>query len=311
MSYAELSSWFPVEEADFVYVHEAFETRLLSGFTAVTRLLVGVIAATTIALAFTGYLSSFISVPTIPTAIELVIALSVINFIGIDISMKRNIAFVVVEVLDLLLVIWSLGSWGAVDPLQMPNGLNGLVHSAFLIFFAYIGFEDLVNVAEETQDASITIPRVILLSIEVTTVLYLLVGRCSRMAGSWTIRFATCTCSTNGTRGKAGLFVVAIALFATTNTVLINLISTSRLFSGVSKEEHRMFPQQLSRIHTGRRTPYLAVGTRWRYSVSLYPSRRRWDCCCTCKSFDATVISAGQCIAHSIPVCGRQRRTRV
>lgn len=206
MSYAELSSWFPVEEADFVYVHEAFETRLLSGFTAVTRLLVGVIAATTIALAFTGYLSSFISVPTIPTAIELVIALSVINFIGIDISMKRNIAFVVVEVLDLLLVIWSLGSWGAVDPLQMPNGLNGLVHSAFLIFFAYIGFEDLVNVAEETQDASITIPRAILLSIEVTTVLYLLVGRCSRMAGSWTIRFATCTCSTNGTRGTSGCF---------------------------------------------------------------------------------------------------------
>lgn len=51
--------------------------------------------------------------------------------------MKLNVAFVVVEVLGLLLVIWTgLGSWGAVDPLQMPNELNGLVHSAFLIFFA-------------------------------------------------------------------------------------------------------------------------------------------------------------------------------
>lgn len=80
------------------------------------------------------------------------------------------------------------------------------------------------------------------------------------MADPRTVRLTTRTRSANGTRGEAGLLVAAIALFATTNTVLINLISTSRLVYGVSKEEHGMFPQQFSRIHAGRRTPYLAVG---------------------------------------------------
>jgi hypothetical protein len=63
-------------QADFVYVHEAFETRVLSAFTAVTRLLVGVIAAATVSLAFAGSLSTFASLPTVPTAIGLVVVMS-------------------------------------------------------------------------------------------------------------------------------------------------------------------------------------------------------------------------------------------
>lgn len=264
LSYAELSSRFPVEEADFVYVTEAFEARPLSAFTAITRLLVGVIAAATVALAFAGYLSTFASIPTIPTAIGLIAVMSAINFAGIDISTKLNVAFVAVEVLGLLIVIWAgLGTWGSVEVFQMPNGLSGLVQSAFLLFFAYIGFEDLVNVAEETKRARITIPRAILLSIGTTTVLYVLVGTSSVGVVEWEVLGQSSSplalVAQTALGSQAGVLLAAIALFATTNTVLINLISTSRLVYGVSKEEYRMFPRMLSRVHSSRKTPYLAV----------------------------------------------------
>jgi APA family basic amino acid/polyamine antiporter len=266
LSYAELSSRFPVGEADFVYVNEAFEIRWLSVFTAVIRLLVGVIAAATVALAFAGYLSAFLPASPVSSAIGLIIVMSAINFAGIDLSTKLNVAFVAVEVIGLLIVIWAgAGSWSAVDVFHTPNGSAGLLQAAFLVFFAYIGFEDLVNVTEETENAPITIPRAILLSIGVTTVLYLLVGTSSVAVVDWELlgqsESPLALVVRTGVGTEAGLLVAAIALFATMNTVLINLISTSRLVYGVAKEEHRTFPAMLSRVHASRGTPHLAIAT--------------------------------------------------
>jgi len=144
-----------------------------------------------------------------------------------------------------------------------PNGVTGLVGASFLIFFAYLGFGSIVNISEETADATTTIPRAILYSIGITTVLYVLVGLSAVAVVDWQILgqsaspLAVVAMARWGPTGE--IVLVAIALFSTTNTVLILLISTSRLLFGVSREEYRSFPTVFFRVHPTRQTPQYAV----------------------------------------------------
>jgi APA family basic amino acid/polyamine antiporter len=264
LSYAELASMFPRAEGDYIYVREAFDRPVLSDLTAVGRLSMGVISTAAVALAFSGYLSTFADVPAVPVATLLVLAAAGVNYWGIDLSTKLNVVFTAVEVLGLLIVIWlGRGSWESAEVLEASNGLFGVVNAAFLIFFAYIGFGSVVNLAEETEDATVTIPRAIVLSIATTTVLYVLVALSAVALVDWRVLGASASpLSTVAAAGwgPAGATVLGvIALFSTTNTVLILQISTSRLLYGVSKSEYQVFPAVLSRVHETRRTPHYAV----------------------------------------------------
>ncbi|WP_135827142.1 APC family permease [Halorussus ruber] len=264
LSYAELSSRLPSAAGDYAYVSEAFDSDLVAEFTAVARLLVGVIAAATVALAFAGYLSSLAAVSIVPTALALVAVLSVVNFVGIDVSTKLNVFMAAAGVVGMLVVIWvGIGSWGAVDPFSTPNDLTGLFRASFLVFFAYVGFEDLVNVAEETENPSVTVPRAIVFALLTTTVLYALVAVSSVGVVDWRTLGGSdsplALVAQVGLGPSAGVFLAVVALFSTTNTALINLISTSRLVYGVAESDQRVFPTVLSRVHPDRKTPYFAV----------------------------------------------------
>ena len=265
LSYAELASRYPVAEGDFVYVRRAFGSRRLAEATALGRLLVGVIAAAAVALAFGGYLSAFLDVPPIVSAAALVLLMTAVNGWGIEFSTRVNVLFTAAEVAGLLVVVWvGRGTWGSVDVLHAPIGAPGVLEAAFLVFFAYIGFGSIVNVAEETREASRTIPRAILLSIAVTSALYVLVGLSALGLVDWQALGASesplALVASAGWGSNAGTLVALIALVSTANTVLILLVSTSRLLYGVSKTEYRSAPAILSRVHPTRRTPYLAVG---------------------------------------------------
>lgn len=264
LSYAELASLFPKAEGDYIYVREAFDPEILSDVTALGRLLMGVISSAAVALAFSGYLSSFVDVPSIPIAVLLVVAMTGVNYWGIDLSTKINILFTGIEVAGLLIIIWlARGSWGNADIFQAPNGAFGVIHAGFLIFFAYLGFGSIVNLSEETEDAAVTIPRAILLSIGITTLLYVLVGLSAVALVDWRVLGSSASPLAAVARagwGPLGATVLgAIALFSTTNTVLILQISTSRLFYGVSKAEYNVFPEVFSQVHPTRQTPHYAV----------------------------------------------------
>jgi APA family basic amino acid/polyamine antiporter len=263
LSYAELASMYPQGEGDYVYVRRAFGPTP-AAVTALCRLLVGAVSAAAVALAFGGYLASVFSVPTVPVAVGLVALLTGVNYWGIDLSIRVNVLFTASEVLGLLIIVaLGAGSWGRVDPTAATDGALGVVEAVFLVFFAYLGFGSIVNVAEETRDPERTIPRAVVLSVVVTTVLYVAVALSAvalvdpavlGMSGSPLADVALVGW------GPAGAQVVgAIALFSTTNTVLILLVSTSRLFYGVSKTEYRAFPAVFSRVHPTRRTPHYAV----------------------------------------------------
>ena len=264
LSYAELASLFPQAEGDYIYVREAFDRELVSDATALGRLFMGVISTAAVALAFSGYLSAFVDVPAIPVAIALVALMTGVNYWGIDLSTRINIAFTAIEVAGLLIIVAiGGGSWGNAEVLQAPNGAFGVVEAAFLIFFAYLGFGSIVNLAEETENATVTIPRAIVLSIGITTVLYVLVGLSAVALVDWQVLGASASPLADVARagwGPTGATVLAvIALFSTTNTVLILQISTSRLLYGVSKSEYQVFPERLSRVHPTRQTPHYAV----------------------------------------------------
>ncbi|WP_254829952.1 APC family permease [Haloglomus salinum] len=264
LSYAELASRYPKGEGDYVYVRESLRSKRLAEVVAVLRVFVGAVSAAAVALAFSGYLTAFTDVPPALTALALVVLASAVNFWGIELSAKLNVLFTVAEVGGLALVIWlGRNAWGSVAVLDAPFGGSGIVAATFLVFFAYLGFGSIVNVAEETRDATRTVPRAILLSILITTVLYVLVAFSAVGLVDWRTLGASASplalVAEAGSGAVAGSVVGAIALTSTANTVLILLVSTSRLLYGVSKSEYRSFPTAFSRIHAGRRTPYLAV----------------------------------------------------
>ncbi|MEF8807287.1 APC family permease [Natronomonas sp.] len=264
LSYAELASIFPKAEGDYIYVRKAFDREIIADVTAFGRLSMGVISSAAVALAFSGYLSVFVDVPSVLIAVFLVVLMTGVNFWGIELSTKLNLLFTGIEVAGLLIIIWiGSGSWGDAQVLQAPNGLFGVVNASFLIFFAYLGFGSIVNLAEETEGATVTIPRAIILSIGITTVLYVLVGLSAVALVDWQVLgrsaspLAEVAAVGWGPFGATALGV--IALFSTTNTVLILQISTSRLLYGVSKSEYHVFPETFSRVHPSRQTPHYAV----------------------------------------------------
>ena len=264
LSYAELSSRFPKGEGDYVYVREGIQSKLLAEVVAFLRVFVGVVSAAAVALAFSGYLSGFVEVPPVLTALGLVVAASAVNFWGISTSARLNILFTAAEIAGLAIIIWiGRGSWGEVAFFDAPTGVTGVLEAAFLVFFAYVGFGSIVNIAEETENPTRTVPRAILISIGITTVLYILVAVSAVGVVDWQTLGNSASPLALVARAGAGVMtetvVGAIALASTGNTVLILLVSTSRLLYGVSKSEYRSFPTVFSRIHPSRRTPHYAV----------------------------------------------------
>jgi len=144
LSYAELSSMYPKDAAEYMYVEKAMKDKS-SGFvigwlTSVTL----VIAATVVSLGFGKYLHALTGFDPVLSAAGLLVFISAVNFFGIKTTSRVNIVLTSLTVLGLLLVILiGIPNWGSVDYFEAPTGAVGTVGAATLIFFAYLGFEEL------------------------------------------------------------------------------------------------------------------------------------------------------------------------
>lgn len=262
LSYAELSSVFPRDAAEYVYVKIACGCEILSFMVGWLTILTGIISASTVALGFAGYLQGLFGFSRVLAALVLIVVLSYINFLGIKESTRMNILFTLVEAAGLvLLVAIGLGSLGSVNLLEAPNGASGILSAAALIFFAYLGFEDIVNIAEETKKPEKTIPKALILSVLITTFLYVLVALVSVSLVDWQtfgLSNAPLAFAASKVLGENAFTVMSvIALFATSNTVLIMLVVGSRMIYGMAKEG--AFPKVLSRVDPGKKTPRGAI----------------------------------------------------
>ena len=268
LSYAELSAMYPKSAAEFVYTEEAFKIRLLSFILGWIIIFSGILSAATVALGFANYLSNLIGLSSIFLviifAILLIVILSMINFIGIKASTRTNIIFTLIEASGLIIII-VIGFFGTEQPnlFILPPGapITVIFSSIALIFFAYIGFEDIANIAEEVKEPHKNLPKAIILSIIITTILYCLTA----ISVVNILPYSTIGTSEAPLRIVAetvmgpigGVIMSLIALFATANTVLIMLIVTSRMIYGMARD--KALPEALSKISPKFRTPIISI----------------------------------------------------
>jgi len=263
-SYAELSSVFPQAAAEYVFIKNAFKSNffafLIGWLTAITS----IITAATVSLGFGGYFAEFVDIPIIISAIGLIVILSIVNFIGIKESAWTNTIFTIIEASGLILIIvigFTFSNPEPVNYLESPFGFTGVAIAFVLIFFAFIGFEDMANVAEEVKKPRKTLPRAIILSVVISGILYILVSLAVVRVVNWeelaTSAAPMALVAERGLGSEAHILLSSIALFAIINTVLITLIAGSRMFYGMARE--RVFPQILKKIHFKTKTPWIAV----------------------------------------------------
>ena len=264
LSYAELSALFPKAAAEYTFVKNAFKNNFFAFIIGWLTAITSVIVAATVSLGFAGYLNQFVEIPITLGAIFLIGILSIVNFIGIKESAWANAVFALITASGLILVIilgFSVDVIEKVDYLETPNGITGIILAFVLIFFAFIGFEDMANVAEEVRRPHKTIPRAIILSIIITGAIYILVSLAVIRVLPWqelsqsSAPLADVAAGVLGNKGSITLSL--IALFATASTVLITLVAGARILYGMAKSNS--LPQILGRIHPKTNTPWIAV----------------------------------------------------
>ncbi|MGQ3889411.1 APC family permease [Legionella sp. CNM-1927-20] len=269
LSYSELASRIPKSGGVSVYIQEAFDQKWISIFVGLLLFSATIFSMSTLSQAFIGYLKTFGF--NVTKWLGLFIFLSIllgINIRGIRQSSIANIISTFVEISGLLIVL-VCGFWFLLNSNQSFSltsldklpGMGDVLRGTALAFFAFTGFEDLVNVAEETKEAEKNIPRAILSSLGVAGFLYLGV--------SW---MATAIIpGSELSQSDAPLFAVVkksypafplylfsvIAIFAVSNTTLLNYITASRLLYGMSKSN--LMPKFLQVVHPKYHTPYIAI----------------------------------------------------
>jgi APA family basic amino acid/polyamine antiporter len=263
LSYAELVSRYPKEAAEYTYTKKAFNSEMFS-FAIGWILAVGtVIAASTVALGFGGYFSSVFQVEPKLAAVGLIIAMASINYIGIRNSAKFNNFASMLEVFGLLLVIAAVfiaAPVAHVDLFEMPStGFAGIMAAVSVVFFAYIGFENVANLAEEVKDSKNIVPKALVYSLLISTALYMLVSIAAVREVGWEALSqskAPLTLVVERSLGQYASGLTVIALFSTANTVLIFLIVASRILYGMSNSGS--MPKIFSAIGV-QGTPYFSV----------------------------------------------------
>jgi len=259
LSYAELSSMFPKSGAEYVYTKKAFGKNIafLVGWLVIVS---GIIASTAVALGFAGYFAALFNTPIIPVAIALLLLSSLLLFYGIKQSVKVAVIFTLIEAAGLLLIIIvGLPYIGSVNYFEMPS-LGGVFSAAALIFFAFIGFEEMVRLSEETKKPKKTIPTALVVAIAITTIIYMLVGLSAVGILGWEAlgsSDAPLADVANAALPGTGGILSIIALFATANTVLLLLLAASRITYGMAKA--CSLPRILAKVHQKTRTPWAAI----------------------------------------------------
>ena len=260
-SYAELVTKYPAAGGAATYVDTAFKVPLLTFVIAFTVMCSGIASAATLSKAFAGdYLAEFVELPVVLVAIGFLLIVALINFRGISESIKLNMVLTTIEVLGLVIIIvigvaaLLNGDGDAGRNLDFPEGENvalAIVGGAALSFYALIGFEDAVNVAEETKDPARNFPKALFGGLLIAGVIYLLVT----FTASMVVPTQQLTESDGpllevvreGPLGVPTKLFAGIALLAVANGALINMIMASRLVYGMSVRG--VVPRIFDKVH--------------------------------------------------------------
>jgi APA family basic amino acid/polyamine antiporter len=263
--YARFSQMRPRNAPEFHYASIAFGPRVgfVAGWLMVTA---DLLAAAAVALGFGGYLRHLTGIPISVGALLLIGAAGLVLMVGIGESILGAILLGLVEAAGLVFVIIvGVPFWGAVDLTAAPRGIEGVVSAAALIFFAFLGFDEIGNLSDEMLEPRRDIPRALLFTMVASTVIYMLVAVSAvSVAGPEPLAAATAPLAlVAGTvlGARADVVLSFVALAATANTVLMLLVSGSRSIHGVAAQG--MLPSVLAHVSRGQlpaRATILVVG---------------------------------------------------
>lgn len=265
LSYAEFVSRFPDAGGSFEYIRQGMGDRTAL-VLSIAMTFTGIVAPAAIAISFAEYLGRLVDVPNWIAIIAIISAMGVFNILGAKISSHYNTIATVITIAGLGIVIaFCIPEWGSVDLLSMEGtSMTGILSGSALIFFSYVGFEDLVKMAEETKDVKKNLPRGVLLSGVIVLILYVLIA-ISALSTLGSERLAESdgplAAVINSQWGPIGGTVLAIvALFATSKTILSNILGTSRLLYDVSRDSGIKWLKKFTTIDgIGDNTPNYAI----------------------------------------------------
>lgn len=277
-SYLELVTKYPRAAGAALYTHKAFGIHFVTFIVAFAVMSSGITSASTASRAFSANFSAAFGLGLEDTIGITLIALgfmalvAIINFRGVGESVKANVVLTCVELSGLLIIIvigfWAIGAGqGDVSRvLEFNTSSEGgaiwaVIAATTLAFFAMVGFEDAVNMAEECKEPSRIFPKVLLAGLILTGLIYVLVS----------ISAITLVTPEALGEGETPLLKVVqagapnfpvgvfgfITMFAVANSALINMLMASRLVYGMSRE--RVLPTALGAVHASRQTPYVAI----------------------------------------------------
>jgi amino acid transporter len=270
-AYAELVTKYPRAAGAALYVNKAFRAPFVTFLVAFAVMSSGITSAATLSTAFGGdYLKQFVELPGVLASLIFIVVVALVNFRGISESVKLNIALTCIELSGLLLIAVIAaaavlnGDGDTGRAFEFKDGETvpiAILAGAALAFYALIGFEDSVNVAEETEHPQRDYPRALFGGLLAAGAIYLVVTVLASMAVP-TVRLA----DSSGPLlevAKVGPLAIdtkvfaLIALFAVANGALINMIMASRLVYGMSREG--IVPKVFGGVHSERRTPLAAI----------------------------------------------------
>ena len=285
-AYAELVTKYPRAAGAALYVNKAWRRPFVTFLVAFAVMCSGLTSAATLSRAFGGdYLSVFVDAPIVVVGLIFITVVALVNFRGISESVRLNVVFTTIDLIGLLLVVRiglaaiadgaaGVDAGRALDFKAGETFVAAVMAGTGLAFFALIGFEDSVNMAEETRDPQRDYPRALFAGLLIAGTLYLLVTVVAsivvptgRLAGSDGPLLEVVQI---GPLSMPSELFSAIALFALANGALINMIMASRIVYGMSRE--RILPAVFGLVHGGRRTPWAAILATTAIAMALIAS---------------------------------------
>jgi amino acid transporter len=264
LSYAELASRYPFSAGEAVYVNNAWHKNWLTAVVGWMIIFTGIVSAAAISKGFAGYVNVFIELDPVWAISLLCIALCGIAIYGINLSAGTVFIITLLELIGLAYVAWITFGMEAIEPLELSSeysnaGLNGLLLGAFLAFYAFIGFEDMVNVIEEVRNPIRNITIAIVLAISLSALCYVGISYLvlQVVAPASLAQSEAPLADLVAMAGFDPAFIGMISLLAVINGALVQIVMASRVMYGMTKLN--LAPTLLGYINGLTRTPVFAT----------------------------------------------------
>lgn len=279
-SYLELVTKYPQAAGAALYAHKAFGIQFVTFLVAFVVMCSGITSASTASRFFaanfnTAFDLGWGKVGIVTVAMLFMAMLAAVNFRGVGESVKLNVGLTIIEITGLLLVImvglWAFTGGGAdvdfsrvvaFDTATDKNAFMAVTAATSLAFFAMVGFEDSVNMAEETKDPVRVFPKALLTGLSIAGVVYVIVAIVAvALVPVGTLEASDTPLVEVVKAGAPNLpiedILPFISMFAVSNTALINMLMASRLIYGMARQH--VLPPVLGAVHPKRFTPWVAI----------------------------------------------------